>query len=254
MRIMLIMFFVALCFPMNGEEYRYFDKKISEEKFADFYHYFKNYLFVDNDGKVYDIRRNIDYCNQYAKDDKEAPVLEIFANPNIGDYGIVSGEIMQVIGSQKIILNIHPRLHSWVAVNVSTNGMYDEQHFTAVGIVKRTYSYITVMGARKTLPEIDLFDTLTISIFKKYIENNPLVYYRKKIEIIPAEKQICSRCNGKKKIQNPNYNRKSIESKKYIECPNCQGSGMEIKRKEKQREIFEQCIVDLKTKLPEIAK
>ncbi len=254
MRILLIIGFLALPALSHAETYQYCGKQISEDKFAEFYHYFKNYLYVDIEAKVYDIRRDIDYCNQYARTNATAPVLEIFANPNIGDYGVVEGNIMQIIGSQKIILNIHPRLHSWVAVNVSTKGMYDEQHFTAVGIVKRTYSYITVMGARKTLPEIDLFDTLTISAFKKYIENNPLIYYRKKIEIIPAEKQICSRCNGKKKIQNPNYNRKSIESKKYIECPNCQGSGMEIKRKEKQREIFEQCIVDLKTKLPEIAK
>lgn len=248
MKILLISIsFLTLQFIAYTEEYQYCGKPISEEKFAEFYHYFKNYLYVDEDGKIYDIRRDLTCYNDPAIFSKTiVPLIEIWSTPEIGDFGVIDGKIAQVINSRKIILDAS----SWCSVNVSTKKMYDGQRFTAVGIVKRTYSYVSVMGARKTLPDIDLLDNLTLSAFNGYIRSNPLFYYKKTFEAIPAQRQICSSCDGKKKIKNPDYNRKSIESKTYIECPVCRGTGKEILQKERQREIFEKRIVDLRTKLP----
>lgn len=95
----------------------------------------------------------------------------------------------------------------------------------------------TLLG-KKTVIEFDILNPITIKDFSDYIKTNNLYFYTEDKKYYPEKYKECPNCNGKRKIENSEYDRKKMDSKQYIVCTTCNGSGKVISSNEKTELFF----------------
>lgn len=206
--------------------YKYLGNKISDKKFDKLYQYFKNYLYGYK-GTVYDLRFGLSDSTKNPNSLKDLPSI-----PQIGDIGITSGKILQVLNDDAILLT-NKQWDILKIKEIDTRNLVDGQPVTFCGIRTGSYEYIAVTGASKKIAEITALN-LSDDEFREYLNNGNKLYIFKKSH---SEYETCSRCLGNGRI---NYKVKINEGtlmQRYIlktkNCPKCNGKKQILKTAEK---------------------
>lgn len=205
--------------------YKYLGNKISDKKFDELYQYFKNYLYAYK-GTVYDLRFGLSDSTKNPNSLKDLPSI-----PQIGDIGITSGKILQVLNDAILLTNKQGNILK--IKEIDTRNLVDEQPVTFCGIRTGSYEYIAVTGASKKIAKITALN-LSDGEFNEYLNKGNKLYIFKKS---PSEYETCSRCLGNGEI---NYKVKINEGtlmQRYIlktkNCPKCNGKKQILKTAEK---------------------
>ncbi len=222
-----------MLFSFVCSAYEYKGNEITEKQFNKVYEYYKDKLFVDESGIVYDLR---DEKNQIKKFKGE-------------DVGIYQGFIIQVNAERAVCkyMQRYTREHAELKRNYrGTPGdtrviKVMKEHFRPVyfaikGLnpeqLEKDKEISCCVAHVKTISingiELELFQALnpiSKSVFADYIKTNKLFIWKKRV--IPAEYEICKSCLGRGKV------RTSRKKLSFEKCYECNGTGKITKKAEK---------------------